>query len=90
VIDRVDHVEQFHRLVTHAEARQRHDRPDGRVRVLAAVLPNAGQIPFDVARIVGHPIEGWRQQEHDLRVAPHQMCAHGIHGALGAARLRRS
>ena len=60
------------------------------VRVLAAVLPNARQIAFDIAGIVRHPIERWRQQQHNLCVAPHQMCTNGIHGALGAAGLRRS
>ena len=90
VINRVDHVEQLHRFVAHSEARQREDCPQSGVSILAAILPNARQIAFDIAGIVRHPIERWRQQQHNLCVATDQMCTNGIHGALGAAGLRRS
>ena len=83
-------MEQLHRLVAHAEPRQRDHRPQRRVRVLAAVLADARQVALDVAGIARHPIEGRRQQQHELRVAAHQVGAHGVHRALGAARLRRA
>ena len=90
VVDRVDQVEQLHRLVAHAEPGQRDHHPQRRVRVLAAVLPDARQVALDVAGIARHPVEGRRQQQHELRVAAHQMRAHGVQRALDPARLRRA
>ena len=89
VVDRIDHVEQLHRLVAQPQPRERDDGPERRVRVLTAVLADAGQVALDVAGIVGHPVERRRQQQHELRVAPDQMRAHRLHRARGAPRLRR-
>jgi hypothetical protein len=81
VIDRIEHVEEFHGFVAEPEPAQRDHRPQRRVRVLPAVLANAGQIPLDVPRIVRHAVERWRQEEHQLRIPPHQVSPHGLHGA---------
>ena len=67
VVDRVQHVEQLGGLVAAAEPRQRHDDPDGRVRVLAAVLADAGRIPLDVPGILRRAIE--RRVEQQQRPA---------------------
>ena len=71
------------------EPRQRDDRPERGMRVLAAVLADARQVSLDVAGIVRHAIERRREQQHDLRVAPHEVRADRFHRALGALRLRR-
>ena len=51
VIDRVQKRKQFTGLVAVAEHRKCDHRPDGAMRILAAVLPNAGRVAFDVARV---------------------------------------
>src|SRR5208282_507613 len=51
VIDRVQHREQIACPVAVTEHRKRDNRPDGAVRVLAAVLPDAGRIALDIAGV---------------------------------------
>jgi hypothetical protein len=87
VARRIDHVEQFHRLVAAAQARQRDHRPQRRVRVLTAVFANAGQISLDVAGVVIHVIERRREQQHDLCVAPDQLRRDDVHRRFCAARV---
>ncbi len=72
-----------------AQPRERHHRPQGRVRVLPAVFAHPRKVTLDVAGIVRHAVERRRQQQHQLRVAAHQVGAHGLHRPLGAPRLRR-
>ena len=88
VVDGIDHVEQFHRLVAHAEPRQGENHPGDRVCILTAVLADTGHIAFDVAGIVRHPIEWRREQQHHLGVAPHEMRTHRVQCPLGARGLR--
>ena len=64
--------------------------PQRGVRVLAAVLANARQVALDVARVARHLVERRREQQHELRVAAHEIGAHGVHRALGAPRLGRA
>src|SRR5208282_5110763 len=59
VIDRVQKRKHLTGLVSVTEHRESDHRPDGRVRVLAAVLPDAGRVSFDVARVVWWLIERW-------------------------------
>ena len=51
MIDRVEHREQLAGLVAVAQHREGHHRPDGAMRVLAAILANAGRIALDIAGI---------------------------------------
>ena len=86
VVDGIDHVEQLHRFVAMAQAREREHRPERGMRVLPAVLANTREVALDVAGIVDRAIERRCQQQHDPRVPAHQVRAHGIHRALGALR----
>ena len=87
MVDRVEHVEQFHRFVAETQLSERDDRPQGGVRVLAAVLADTGHVALDVTGILRHAVEGRREQQHDLRVASHQVGPHRLHRARGAARV---
>ena len=68
VVDRVQHVEELRRLVAAAQPGQRHHDPDGRVRVLAAVLPDAGRVALDVARLLRRPIERRIEQQQQSAI----------------------
>ena len=46
MVDRVQHVEEFRGLIAAAQPGQGHHDPDGRVRVLAAVLADARRVPL--------------------------------------------
>ena len=48
VVNRIDHMKQFHRFVAQPQACERDDRPERGVRVLAAVLPHAWNVALDV------------------------------------------
>ena len=61
VIDRVEHVEQLRRFIAIAELGDGHHDPHRRVRVLAAVLANAGRIALDVAGLLRRAIERRRR-----------------------------
>jgi hypothetical protein len=74
-VDRIEHVEELDRFVAVPEARGRHDDPDRRVRVLPAVLTDAGYVGPDVARIRFCPVERRSQQQEGLRSAAHEMRA---------------
>ena len=58
VTDRIEQREQFPRPLGFAHFRERHDGPDRPVGVLAAVLPNAGRVAFDVAGFERGFVEG--------------------------------
>jgi len=88
VVDRVDHVEQFHRLVALSQPRECDHGPERGVRVLPAILPQAREIALDVPRVPGRAVEGRRQQQHHLRVAADEIRPDRIHGPLRTARLR--
>src|SRR5258708_29118708 len=40
-------------------------RPDGRMRILPAILSDAGHIPLDVAGLQGRVAEWWCQEQDD-------------------------
>ena len=90
VVDRVEHVEELHRLVAAPEPGQGEDDPLRRVRVLPPVLADPRQVALDVPGVEGRPVEGRRQEQDDAGRAPHQVGEHGVHGALGALRRRRA
>ena len=90
VVDGVQHVEELHRLVAAAQPGHGHDHPEGRVRVLAAVLPDSGRIALDVTRILGRLVERRREEEHDLRPAPDEVGADGVERALREAEGNRA
>ena len=62
VIDRVQEREKFAGLVAVAECGEGKDGPDRRMSILAAVFADAGQVPFDVARIRARAVE-WRGEQ---------------------------
>ena len=68
VVHGVEHVEEPHRLVPAAEPREGQDDPEGRVRVLAAVLADARDVALDVARVVGRPVERGSEEEDDTAI----------------------
>ena len=66
VVDRIEHVKQFPDFVAAAQSSQRHDDPDGGMRVLASVLADTRRVPFDVPGILRRAVE-WRiEQEQEL------------------------
>ena len=87
-VDRIQHVEQLDRLVTAAEVRDRHHRPERGVGVLAAVLAHPRHVALDVAGVERRLVERWREQLDHARVSPHQLHADGIHGALCPSQRR--
>src|SRR5690606_10903218 len=66
VVDGVDQREQFERPVAVAHPREGEDRPLRAVRVLAAVLAQAGRIGLDVAGVVVGMLERRREQQREL------------------------
>ncbi len=69
MVDRVEDREQLHGLVAVAERREGHDRPDRAVRVLPAVLADAGRVPPDVAGIDVGSVERRGEQQHEAVAA---------------------
>jgi hypothetical protein len=57
---------------------------------LAAVLPHAGRIALDVSRIQWGSVERRGEQHDDLRSAPNQVGADGVHGAFRVANGNRA
>ena len=53
MIDGVQEREEFAGLIAIAEGGEREDGPDGRMGILSTVFPDAGQVPFDIARVQG-------------------------------------
>ena len=51
--------------------------------ILPAVFANPWYVALDVPGIQGRSIERGRQQQHNLRVTPHEMGPHGFHRASG-------
>ena len=70
VVDRVEQREKLRRLVALAKCGERHHRPGRRVRILAAVLPNARRIALDVPRILRRLVEWRREQQRQSVLAP--------------------
>ena len=83
VIHRIEHVEHLGRLVAASEPRQRHHDPDGRVRVLPAVLANARRVALDVARVLRRDVERWMEQQQGLGAASDEERADAVHRPLG-------
>lgn len=40
------------------------------MRILAAILPDAGRVSLDAARVLRRLIEGWVEEQQHLRTAP--------------------
>ena len=76
VIDRVQQRKQLAGLVAVAEHREGDHRPDGAVRVLAAVLPDAGRVAFDVAGVERRLIERRREEQEQSVVAADEVFVH--------------
>ena len=88
VVDRVDHVEEFHRFVSESHLRKRDDRPQRGVRVLSTVFAKTRRIAFDIPRVMWSPVERRRQEQHHLRVASHEMGTHGFYRSRGPSWIR--
>src|SRR5208282_1356385 len=58
------------------------------MRVLAAVLPDAGRIALDVAGVERGAVEWWRQQQRQAVLALDQVFVNGGHRGRGADRIR--
>src|SRR6185436_9425918 len=80
VVDGIEDGEELPRPVTVAERGERHDRPDGAVRVLAPVFPDAGRIGPDITRIATRTDEGRGEEEHEGLLAPDEVLLHRAHG----------
>ena len=89
VVDGVQQREQLAGTIAVAERGERHDRPDGRVRVLTAVLADARRIALHVARIPRGADEGRGEQQDDRLLPVHQIFFDRVHGARGAVRVGR-
>jgi len=79
VVDRVEDREQLARLVAVAEGGEGEHGPDRRMRVLATVLPDAGQVALDVAGIEVAVVERRREEQHQAVAAPDEVlvdCGH--------------
>ena len=79
MVDRIEDREQLARLVAVAEGGEREHRPDRRVRVLAAVLADAGQVALDVAGVEVGVVERGREEQHQAVAAPDEVlvdCGH--------------
>ena len=90
MIDRVQQREQLAGLVAVAEHREGDHRPDGAVRVLAAILANAGRIALDVSGIERRLVERRREEQHQTVVAPDEVFfdrRHGVRGVGGIGGL---
>src|SRR5437870_1383162 len=85
VVDGVQDREQLARLVAVAERREREHGPEGRVRVLAAVLAHAREVATHVARITRRVIERRREEQNQAVAAAHQVFLDRRHGAGRAA-----
>ena len=83
VVDRVEQVEELHRLVAAIELGQRHHQPRRGVRVLAAVLADPGRVALDVTGLLRRVVEGRGEQQRRAQPAQHQQPAHRIHRVLG-------
>ncbi len=70
-----------------AQLRERDNRPDGRVGVLAAVLPDARQVPLDVARIDIGMIEWRGEQQNEAVTRPDEELLHRGHRLAGVGRV---
>src|SRR5207253_242494 len=73
VTDRVDQPEQFPRALDLSGGGERHDRPDGGVRILPAILANAGDVALDVTWIQVRLVERRVEQLDHADVALHEM-----------------
>src|SRR5687767_4500412 len=79
-------MEELHRLVAVAPTRDGHDEPEGGMRVLPAVLAQAGGITLDVSGVLRRAVEGRREQEDDAGPAPDEVGAGRVQGAVRETR----
>src|SRR5665213_2685102 len=56
--------EQLASLIAVAENGECNHRPDGAMRILTAVLPDAGRICFDISGVERRLVEGWGEEQH--------------------------
>ena len=69
---------------------EREHGPDRTVRVLAAVLADAGQVAADVSRVDRGVLEGRGEQEDQAVTPTDQVLLDGGHRPLGVGRVGRS
>src|SRR6266851_5594580 len=72
--------EQFGGLVAIAERCEGDGGPERRVRVLAAIFPNARRIPLDIPRVKWRLIEGRRKEEDNSVIPADEMLRYRCHG----------
>src|ERR1019366_7501609 len=85
MVDRIEQGEQRGGVVAVTQYRECNDRPQGGMRVLAAIFADTWWVAFDVAGIVRCLIEWRREQQRQLFVGPDQFALDRRHG-LGRAR----
>src|SRR5271170_6777711 len=73
VIDWVQKRKQLTGLVSVTEHREGDHRPDGAMRILAAILPDARRVAFDVAGVRQCLLERRGQQQEQAVLATHEM-----------------
>src|SRR5207244_580690 len=71
-------------------SRKSHSRPDGRMGVLAAVLPHSRDVASNISRIPGRFIERGRQQANEAQLRIDQVLQHGLHSLRGPFGLSRA
>src|SRR6185503_5416073 len=90
VVDRIDHAKELPGAIELAHLGEGHRRPDGRVRVLPAILAHAGDVALDVAGIQRGGVE-WRLEElYQLALAAHEVLVQRLHGAARARGIARA
>ncbi len=89
-IDRIEQREQIRGAIAVAHLREREHRPRGRMRVLAAVLPDARRIALDITGIDRRTIERRCEQQGQAIVAADQLRFQRVHCLSGAHRVRRA
>ena len=80
VVHRVDDFKELPGAAVVAQPGKGHGRPDGRMRILAAILPHARGVAFDVAGIQRRGVKGRIKQLDQLLFATHKTLIHGLHG----------
>ena len=80
VIDRVQHVPQICGAVAVAHERVGQHDPGGGVRVLRAVLTDAGRVALDVTRVECAPVERRREQVDDVLILVDELGSQRLHG----------
>src|ERR1700723_683503 len=89
-VDRLERLKQLARFVAVPQFRESDQRPNRRVRVLAAVFPDSRNVALDVPGIMRGVIKRRRQEQGQPGRSPDQMVIDRSHSPHSARRLRRA